>query len=43
MYLHVKWNSFCVICSPAVQLLKHVILSPGHARNGDLRRRRRRV
>jgi hypothetical protein len=42
-YLYVKWNSFGVVRSPAVQPLKHVLRLPGHSRNGGLRRHRRRV
>jgi len=43
MYVYVKWNSFGVVCSPAVQPLKHVLRLSGYSRNGGLRRRRRRV
>jgi len=43
MYVYVKWNRFAVVCSPAVQPLKHVLRLSGYSRNGGLRRRRRRV
>jgi len=31
-YLYVKWNSFGVVCSPAIYSLKHVLTSVGHSR-----------
>ena len=33
-YLYVKWNSLRVVCSPVIQLLKHIVYLPGHSRNG---------